>query len=159
MTGTNSGSIGFSAVVFFVAIGSWVRSAKALLMRVFDNVRFCIGAVLASLVCAFAAGCGGSNGFSGCQLPAVLPHLAGTPIPPQPIPAGANVSGPVTVIVNATVDSGGNLTGASIGTSSGNATIDAAAIAIVRQSRFTAGLPGCGGGPPPTTATVSVTYQ
>ena len=81
--------------------------------------------------------------------------LAGTPIPSQPIPAGAGVTSAVSVTIEVVVDASGNVTSASVATSSGNATIDHAALAIVRASLFRPGLAGCGSTPNSATVTVN----
>jgi len=73
--------------------------------------------ILAVLVTSDCAGV--STG--GCQLPAALPMLAGTPIPTQPIPAGAGTTSSATVVVKVVVDSSGAVTSASIVQRSQNA--------------------------------------
>jgi TonB family protein len=78
--------------------------------------------------------CSGSRGFGGCQLPGTLPQLAGTPIPTQPIPSGANVAGTFTVFIDAVVNQNGNVTSEKIATSSGNMVIDSAALSLVSRS-------------------------
>jgi TonB family protein len=98
----------------------------------------------------FVAGCGGQRG-GGCTLPPSPPMLAGTPIPPQPIPQGAGVTTNVSVVVTVVVDANGNVTSDSIKTSSQNALIDEAALTLVRNSKFNPGTPGCGTTTPDTT--------
>ena len=105
-----------------------------------------------------AAGCGGPATGS-CQLPGIAPRLAGTPIPPQPIPAGAGVTTAATVIVKVVLDSSGIVTSASVAASSQNSIIDATALSLVQQSKFLPGLAGCGNGSAPNTTTVSVSFS
>lgn len=112
------------------------------------------GFMLAALI---VAGCDGAS-TGGCQLPAIAPSLAGTPIPPQPIPAGAGTSTAVTVVVNAVVDSSGAATSATVVQSSQNAVVDQAAITLVRNSKFIPGNRGCGTTTPDTT-TVTVPFS
>lgn len=114
------------------------------------------GAVLMFAV-LLTAGCGGASS-GGCQLPGEMPSLAGTPIPPQPIPQGAGVTTNVTVAVNALVDSTGNVVLDSIKTSSQNAIIDEAALTLVRSSKFNPGVRGCGPATP-NAATVTVPFS
>ena len=106
-----------------------------------------------------ASGCAGNVNSGGCQLPAKLPQMIGTPIPTQPIPAGANVIGTFTVIVDITIDSGGKVDNSTIGSSSGNVIIDQAAATIVRQSTYSPGAAGCGNNAAPNTLAVSVTFS
>lgn len=105
-----------------------------------------------------SAGCGGAS-TGGCQLPAKLPSLAGTPIPTQPIPAGAGTTAAATVVVKVVLDSSGAVTSASVVQSSQNSVIDATAISLVQQSKFFPGAAGCGNSPAPNTMTVSVSFS
>ena len=104
------------------------------------------------------AGCGGTSG-GGCQLPGKLPSLAGTPIPLQPIPAGAGTTAAVTVVVQVLVDSSGAVTSASVVQSSQNTVIDATALSLVERSKFLPGQAGCDNNVPPPTTTVSVSFS
>lgn len=104
------------------------------------------------------AGCGGAS-TGGCQLPAKLPSLAGTPIPTQPIPSGAGTTTAATVVVKVVVDSSGAVTSASVVQSSQNTVIDASALSLVQQSKFVPGLAGCGNNPAPNSTTVSVSFS
>ena len=103
------------------------------------------------------AGCGGSRG-GGCDAVPIPPTLAGTPIPPQSIPQGVGVTTNVSVVVTVVVDSSGNVVSDSIKTSSQNAVIDNAALALVRNSKFLPGIQGCGPSTPNTT-TVTVPFS
>src|SRR5579885_683910 len=109
------------------------------------------------LAVLMTADCGGASG--SCQLPAALPMLAGTPIPTQPIPAGAGTTSAATVVVKVVVNSSGAVTSASIVQRSQNAVIVAAALSLVQQSKFLPGRPGCSDGPAPDTTTVSVSFS
>ena len=87
--------------------------------------------------------CGGTSG-GDCQLVGLPAHLTGTPIPAQPIPSGAGVSGTFTVALSVSLDNGGNVTGASVTTSSGNIAIDQAAIAVARAASYRSAENACG---------------
>ena len=110
------------------------------------------------LAVLMTADCAGASTGS-CQLPAALPMLAGTPIPTQPIPAGAGTTSAATVLVKVVVDSSGAVNSASIVQSSQSAVIDAAALSLVQQSKFLPGRPGCGDSPAPDTTTVSISFS
>ena len=114
------------------------------------------GAVMIALL--LTAGCS-VRSAGGCQVPPISPSLAGTPLPTQPIPAGAGTTAAVTVVVKVVVDSSGAVTSASVVQSSQNMTIDATALSLARQLQFHPGLPGCGSDPAPNSTTVSVAFS
>ncbi|HET9096569.1 MAG TPA: TonB family protein [Candidatus Baltobacteraceae bacterium] len=103
------------------------------------------------------AGCGGAQGGTCTAVP-IPPALAGTPIPAQPIPQNAGVTTGVSVVVSVVVDSNGNVVSDSVKSSSQNAVIDDAALALVRNSKFNPGIKACGPNAPDTT-TVTVPFS
>ena len=114
--------------------------------------------IAAAMALALPAACG-QRGYGGCQLPGSPPGVAGTPIPPQPVPSNAGVTSSVTVTVKVVVNAGGGLTSASIVTSSGNAIIDQDALALVANSKFYPGSAGCGETSAPDATTVTITFN
>lgn len=79
----------------------------------------------------------------GCAHSNINASVAATPAPPDIAPNARTSATNGTALVSVQLDSGGQVTGASVTQSSGNSSLDLVAVTIARDSRYTPALRDC----------------